>query len=170
MLGNRYEGQACAAARTLEAIGERWTLLIVRDAFYGVGRFSDFADHLDVPRAVLSDRLRSLVADEILVREPDPDRGDRHRYRLTPAGEDLWPVVHALISWGDRHRVDGPTYRCFAHAACGTELDAHGRCPSCDLHPEPGEIETALRPGMESPRDDAVTLALREPRRLLAPL
>lgn len=170
VLGSRYEGQGCAAARTLEVVGERWSLLIVRDAFFGVRRFSDFVEHLDIPRAVLSDRLRGLVDDGVLVREPDPDRGDRFHYRLTAAGRDLWPVVHALVSWGARHRTAGPSYRRFAHAACGAELDAHARCPTCDVVPEPDEVETALRPGLESPRDDAVTLALREPRRLLTPL
>ena len=94
MLGKDYQRQDCSLARALEAIGERWTLLIVRDAFYGVRRFSDFQAHLDVPKAVLSDRLSGLVDDGILERRPDPDRTGRHLYELTAAGRDLWPVLH----------------------------------------------------------------------------
>ena len=74
-------------------IGERWTLLIVRDAFYGVRRFNEFQAHLDIPKAVLSDRLAGLVEDGILERLPDPDHAGRHLYELTAAGRDLWPAV-----------------------------------------------------------------------------
>ena len=73
MLGKDYERQDCSLARALEVIGERWTLLIVRDAFYGVRRFNDFHAHLDLPKAVLSARLSGLVEDGILARKPDPE-------------------------------------------------------------------------------------------------
>jgi DNA-binding HxlR family transcriptional regulator len=72
MLGKDYENQDCALARALEVVGERWTMLIVRDAFYGVRRFNDFQAHLDIPKAVLSDRLAGLVDEDILERIPDP--------------------------------------------------------------------------------------------------
>ena len=83
MLGKDYEGQDCSLARALEVVGERWTLLIVRDAFYGVRRFSDFAAHLDIPRAVLSDRLAGLD----LPAEDDPQR-DQSR----------WPAMAEAIA------------------------------------------------------------------------
>src|SRR4051794_11162390 len=86
MLGNDYRRQDCALARALETVGERWTLLIVRDAFFGVRRFSDFQAHLDIPKAVLSDRLAGLVEGGVLERLPDPDHAGRHLYRLTQAG------------------------------------------------------------------------------------
>src|SRR4051812_24733953 len=167
MLGNDYERQDCAIARALEAVGERWTLLIVRDAFYGVRRFSDFQAHLDIPKAVLSDRLAGLVADGILERIPDPEHAGRHHYRLTSAGEDLWPVLYSLLVWGDRH---GSTRsRSFEHAACGTRLDERGLCPACGYAPEPGDIVT--RPARRrAGRDDRVAQQLRSPRRLLEPL
>ena len=98
MLGKDYENQDCALARTLEAIGERWTLLIIRDAFYGVRRFSELQAHLDIPKAVLSDRLSGLVDDGILERRPDPDHAGRHLYELTAAGRDLWPAVSELLA------------------------------------------------------------------------
>src|SRR5260370_9158239 len=103
MLGKDYQRQDCALARALEVVGERWTLLIVRDAFHGVRRFSDFQAHLDIPRAVLAERLGGLVENGILEKRVDPAHARRSTYELTPAGRDLWPVAHSLVTWGDRH-------------------------------------------------------------------
>jgi DNA-binding HxlR family transcriptional regulator len=168
MLGKDYQRQDCSLARALEVIGERWTLLIVRDAFYGVRRFSDFQAHLDVPKAVLSDRLAGLVEDGILERKPDPDRAGRHVYELTAAGRDLWPVLHALLVWGERHRF--PNLRIFRHVACGTEIDERGACPTCGVVPGPEDLEMGTRRGRTPMREDPVALALREPHRLLEPI
>jgi DNA-binding HxlR family transcriptional regulator len=168
MLGKDYQRQDCSLARALEAIGERWTLLIVRDAFYGVRRFSDFQAHLDVPKAVLSDRLSGLVEDGILERRPDPDRPGRQVYELTAAGRDLWPVLHSLLVWGGRHRF--PNSRVFRHVACGAEIDERGACPTCGVTPGPEDLEMATRRGRAILRDDPVALALREPHRLLEPV
>ena len=121
--------------RALEVVGERWTLLIVRDAFYGVRRFNDFQAHLDIPKAVLSDRLAGLVDEDILERRPDPGHAGRHLYELTPAGRDLWPAMNALLAWGDRHRQTNS--RVFRHAACGTLLDDAGYCRAVRRHPRP---------------------------------
>jgi DNA-binding HxlR family transcriptional regulator len=168
MLGKDYQHQDCSLARALEVIGERWTLLIVRDAFYGVRRFSDFQAHLDVPKAVLSDRLAGLVEDGILERTPDPDRAGRHVYELTAAGRELWPVLHSLLVWGGRHRF--PNSRIFRHVVCGTQIDERGACPKCGLTPGPEDLEMATSPGRTIKRDDPVALALREPHRLLEPV
>ncbi len=168
MLGKNYTEQDCALARALEVVGERWTLLIVRDAFYGVRRFNDFQTHLDIPKAVLADRLSALVADGVLERVPDAEHGGRHLYELTPSGRDLWPAVYALMSWGIRHRQ--PNSRVFMHAACGTVLDEAGRCPQCELTPGPDEIDTRPAKGRKRLRTDPVAVALRAPRRLLEPL
>lgn len=168
MLGKDYERQDCAIARSLEVIGERWTLLIVRDALYGVRRFSDFQAHLDVPRAVLSDRLSGLVEEGILERRPDPDHGGRHLYELTSAGRDLWPVLHSMLMWGSRHRHQNS--RLFRHASCGTILDQSGACATCDLVPAVDEIVMEPRPGRGKSRSDPVAIALREPHRLLEPI
>src|SRR5579871_2602495 len=109
-LPSDYSAQQCSVARALEVLGERWTLLIVRDAFYGVRRFGDFVAHLDIPRAVLSARLRTLVDEDVLVRVPGPARaGGRDEYELTEKGRGLWPVVRELMTWGDTHYApDGP--------------------------------------------------------------
>src|SRR5256885_10391000 len=117
MLGKLYDRQDCAIAGALEVIGERWTLLIVRDAMFGVRRFSDFQAHLDIPKAVLTERLHTLVAHGVLERRPDPDHAARHLYLLTPTGRDLWPVIHAIQTWGGRHRR--PNSRRLRHALCG---------------------------------------------------
>jgi DNA-binding HxlR family transcriptional regulator len=168
MLGKDYEGQDCSIAGALEVIGERWTLLIVRDAFYGVRRFGDFQGHLDIPRAVLSDRLRGLVDHGILERHPDPEHGGRHVYELTPAGRELWPVLHSLLVWGGRHRHRNS--RVFKHARCSTRLDDGAACPTCNVVPPPEDVITEPRRGRAARRTDPVANALRSSHRLLDPI
>ena len=168
MLGKDYPAQDCSLARALEVIGERWTLLILRDAFYGVRRFNDFQGHLDIPKAVLSDRLGGLVEDGLLVRRPDPQHAGRHIYELTAAGRDLWPALHALLVWGGRHRA--PNSRVFKHAPCGTALDDHGRCSRCGLTPDAEDILSEPRTRGRKLRDDPVAVVLRAPHRLLEPI
>jgi DNA-binding HxlR family transcriptional regulator len=168
MLGKDYQGQDCAMARALEVVGERWTLLIIRDAFFGVRRFNDFQAHLDVPKAVLSDRLAGLVEHGIMERIPEPRHAGRSRYELTAAGRELWPVVSALLSWGSRH--SGANSRVFRHAACGTQLDEQYHCPACDVTPGPEDIEMEPRRRGASRREDPVSVALRTPHRLLEPV
>lgn len=168
MLGKEYNRQDCAIARALEVIGERWTLLIIRDAMFGVRRFTDFQAHLDVPKAVLSDRLSGLVEDGILERKPDPDRHGRHLYELTAAGRELWPVLHALMVWGRQHRRTSS--RVYKHAGCGTTLNNDAACPTCKMTPPVAEIVTEPRRGRGGFRDDPVAVALRGPHRLLEPV
>jgi DNA-binding HxlR family transcriptional regulator len=165
VLGKDYVNQDCSLARALEVIGERWTLLILRDAFFGVRRFSDFQAHLDIPKAVLSDRLNGLVQHGLLERRPDPGHGARHLYELTAAGRDLWPALHSLLVWGARHRA--PNSRVFKHAPCGTPLDDLGRCDACAVTPGPEDVVTEALGGQRPVRDDPVAIALRSPHRLL---
>lgn len=164
-LGKDYEDQDCNLARALELVGERWTLLVVRDAFYGVRRFKDFQVHLRIPRAVLTERLNRLVAAGILRKRPD--RG-RHEYVLTETGIDLWPAVFTLGQWAQRHLPDVPTYRIYQHAACGTELDHLGACPACERVVPAREIQ--MSPGPGARRDDPVSRALNKTHPLLHPL
>src|SRR4051794_22371545 len=159
MLGKDYEGQDCSLARALEVVGERWTLLIVRDAFYGVRRFSDFAAHLDIPRAVLSDRLNGLVEAGLMERKPDPEHTGRELYVLTRSARELWPALYSLMRWGSRYRFKPGKPRKFMHAACGTELDEHSACPKCRVIPRADEVLTV---GARKPfRDDPVSAALQ---------
>ena len=168
MLGKDYVDQDCALARALEVVGERWTLLILRDAFFGVRRFSDFQAHLDIPKAVLSDRLSTLVGEGVLERVPDPEHGGRRLYQLSPSGEELWPAIHSLLMWGSRHRA--PNNRDFVHATCESVLDDAGHCPRCGVTPGPAEIVIRMREGRTSRRSDPVAVALQAPHRLLEPL
>lgn len=164
-----YDAQACSLARALEVLGERWTLLVVRDAFYGVRRFGDFLEHLDVPRAVLTARLRVLTEAGVLQRRPySPGRDE---YVLTPAGEQLWPALYALSTWAGVHLAEHGPARLFVHASCGEGLEPSGRCPACGNVPPAPELEVHPGPGAEHPpRADSVSRALRTPRRLLQPL
>lgn len=97
-LPSTYTDGNCPLARTLEVVGERWTLMIIRDAFYGVRRFGDFATQLGIPRAVLTNRLKSLTQEGVLTREDDG--AGVVEYRLTDKGLALWPAVRALMNWG----------------------------------------------------------------------
>ena len=166
-LGTDYARQDCSMAKALEIIGERWTLLILRDAFWGVRRFTDFQGHLDVSRAVLSARLDSLVADGLLVRT-----GDGHpEYHLTDDGVALWPMLFALGQWGERRTSPGGPRRVFVHAECGSRLHPDGVCSGCGATPPPTQLEIHPGPGADfTVRDDPVSVALRVPHRLLTPL
>ncbi len=168
MLPCLYEGQDCSIARALEAIGERWTLLVIRDAFYGVTRFSDFQAHLDIPKAILSNRLRALTNTGILRRETDPDHPGRVRYRLTELGLELWPVVHALRSWGERYSpAEGGPRRIMRHAECGGTLDGAGSCRRCGARPSAHDVIAEPGPGLRAETAlDPVSVALGAAHRL----
>lgn len=162
----------CHAAACKEVVGERWTLLIVRDAFYGVRRFNDFSAHLDAPRTVLSSRLRTLADAGVLERKPDPEHAGRHLYELTESGRGLWPAVYALSLWGAAFATEkSATRRVFTHRGCGEQLDAFARCQACGVTADLRDVVVSMlgepRPGS---RTDPVSLALRRPHRLLDPL
>lgn len=168
-LPSDYAGQACSLSRSLEVVGERWTLLIVRDAFFGVRRFGDFVAHLKVPRAVLADRLKTLTGTGVLERVPGAGR--REEYELTAKGVSLWPVVRGLMTWGDSYYAPAGPRRLFRHAADDAVVDAGGRCTGCGLMVEAADTVVAPGPGLVPGRDDdLVTAALAQPHRLLEPL
>jgi DNA-binding HxlR family transcriptional regulator len=100
-----FDRASCSVAGTLAVVGEKWSLLVIREAFLGVRRFADFQRMLGAPRAVLTDRLATLVDQGILRRVPYQPEGERqrHEYRLTEKGLDLYPALVALMQWGDRY-------------------------------------------------------------------
>ncbi|HEY2575621.1 MAG TPA: helix-turn-helix domain-containing protein [Streptosporangiaceae bacterium] len=168
-LPREYLGQDCPIARALEIIGERWTLLIVRDAFYGVSRFSDFRDHLGIPRAVLTDRLNLLTGQGILARVTAAS--GRDEYSLTAKGRRLWPTVWSLNSWGNEFYGSDRPCRTYAHNGCGGTLAADGRCGSCGVIPGPAEL--TVLPWPDAPatsKPDLVSQALSVPHKLLTPI
>jgi DNA-binding HxlR family transcriptional regulator len=132
MLHRTYEQQICSIARALEVVGERWSLLIVRDALLGLHRFDQFQASLGVARNVLTDRLARLVEAGILARVPYQRRPLRHAYELTDKGRELSPVLLALMHWGDRHLAgaDGPP-RLVRHAGCGEAVTGQLSCARC---------------------------------------
>jgi DNA-binding HxlR family transcriptional regulator len=148
MLGRTYDSQRCSVARTLELVGERWTLLIVRDAFLGVRRFGDFADRLGIARNVLQDRLERLVEAGVLTKVPYQERPLRHEYRLTAMGLDLWPTIVALVQFGDKHLTgpDGPPLL-LRHRDCGGALDERRMCEKCGAELEARDVQSLVGPG-----------------------
>jgi DNA-binding HxlR family transcriptional regulator len=120
-----YSTENCSIRRTLDIVGERWTLLVLREAFYGVRRFEDLIHALGCPRDVLSARLNRLVDEGLMHREPyrEPGRRLRHEYRLTEMGLELFPALLALLQWGDRFTADpsGPAVE-LTHRECGEPL------------------------------------------------
>lgn len=127
-----FSAMDCSVARTLEVIGERWSLLILRDAFYGVRRFDDFRRDLGVARNVLTDRLTKLVDQGVLERRQYEERPPRFEYRLTEKGRDLLPVLLAMMAWGDkwgssRDRVPVT----LTHLKCGSVTTPRACCSEC---------------------------------------
>lgn len=160
--GHSDQVDACSIAASLGIVGDRWTILILRDAFRGLRRFDEFRRDLDIPRAVLAERLRRLVEHGVMTRRAYQERPVRHEYRLTRMGLELSPILVALMQWGDRWcREDGPP-TLLVHEACGTEIDLHFHCWHCDAPFTATDI--ASRPG---PGDDQRTTqphAGRRPR------
>ncbi|WP_059011156.1 winged helix-turn-helix transcriptional regulator [Streptomyces specialis] len=136
----------CSVARTLEVVGERWSLLVLREVFLGVRRFDPIREATGAPRAVLAERLRDLVAAGVLDRREyrEPGTRVRHEYHLTPAGRELQPVLTALMQWGDRHLAGpGQPPLELRHADCGGRVRTALVCEEGHTLPDTG---TGLRP------------------------
>ncbi|MEM9036608.1 MAG: helix-turn-helix domain-containing protein [Actinomycetota bacterium] len=128
--------------RTLAVVGDRWTMLILRDVFRGVRRFSELVESLGIARNLLAERLARLVEHDVLVKVPYCDRPLRHEYRLTPKGADLSRALIALIRWGDEWESDDTDPTVLVHDHCGTELELELRCPSCDVSVAPTHVRS----------------------------
>jgi DNA-binding HxlR family transcriptional regulator len=120
-----WDRSRCSVAGALAVVGEKWSLLVLREAFLGVRRFADIQRHLGAPKAVLTDRLATLVEQGILRRVPYQAEGERQRleYRLTTKGMDLYPALVALMAWGDRYVADdGIAPLALEHRDCGSPV------------------------------------------------
>ena len=153
VLRNDYSNQACSVARTLEVVGERWTLLVIRDAFCGLRRFDEFQASTGVARNVLTSRLERLFDHGILEKRAYQERPPRFEYLLTDKGRDLWPVIFALMQWGDQYDpwAQGPP-TLVAHRGCGGNVGQGAVCDRC------GEVllnsrDMQLLPGPGAPAD-----------------
>jgi DNA-binding HxlR family transcriptional regulator len=151
MLKAEYATQNCSIARTLELVGERWTLLIVREAFLGTRRFDDFQRKLGVARNVLQTRLERLVDADILRRVRYQKRPPRYEYQLTRKGVDLWPVMVALLQWGDRHAAPNGPPVILEHKDCGGEVDGRRICTRCGEELDAPDVRARRGPGATQP-------------------
>jgi len=143
------DAPSCSIQRTLDAIGDRWTLLILRDLFRGVRRFSLIQADLGVARNLLAARLGSLIDEGVVRRVPYQDRPVRHEYHLTAKGRALSPALVALMRWGDDYYSDaGPPIE-LVHSACGTRLELQPWCVKCNTPVEPTHIRSAPGSGTD---------------------
>lgn len=146
----------CSIARSLDVVGDPWTLLVVRDALFGLRRFDQFQERLGIARNTLSDRLSTLVEHGVLERVPYQDRPPRHEYVLTEKGRALSDVVVALLRWGDEWQIDGPPPVVLVDPASGDPVDPvyvdrrSGR-PLADIRPRPTSGPGAGQPHHQPP-------------------
>ena len=149
-----FEDMNCSVARTLEVVGEWWSLLIVRDATLGVRRFDDFQQRLGISRNILTQRLQRLVEQGVLERVPYQEAPRRYEYRLTEKGRDLWLVLSAMRDWGDKWEPlpDGPAAY-LVHRTCGEPTTIVPTCSHCGEKLERSDVR--LVPG---PSDDGSVL------------
>ena len=160
MLGSDYADQNCSIARALEVVGERWTLLVLRDLFVGIRRFDELVASLGVTRTVLARRLAHLVEEGVVERRRYQERPERFEYAPTAKGAELLGVLALLLQWGDRHypHPDGPP-RLLLHRGCGGRLDGHLSCARCgvalqaaDVEARPGPVPSRTRSGSDERR------------------
>jgi DNA-binding HxlR family transcriptional regulator len=148
VLKRDYPDQDCSAAYALEFIGERWTLLVIRDIFAGFRRFDEIQRDLGIARNVLATRLQRLVDEGILERRPYSHNPPRDEYFLTEKGIDLWPILITMMRWGDCYGdwPDGPPL-VVVHERCGGEMDDHFICERCGARLGPRDVEAVIGQG-----------------------
>jgi DNA-binding HxlR family transcriptional regulator len=160
MLGKTYDSQICSIARALEIVGERWSLLIIRDAlFAGVTRFSDMQVNLGIASNILAARLDAFVDAGIMERRPYSDQLEQYDYVLTDKGRDLAPALIALTLWGDRWASPSEPPILYTHAECGGVVTHQIVCEEC------GPIDASNVRAQPGPGMPAEYLAKRRPRR-----
>lgn len=132
MRWEELEQQPCSLARTLSVVGDRWTLLVLRESFLGIRRFDEFEKRLGITRHVLADRLKKLVEAAVLDKVAYQQRPLREEYCLSAKGRDLYPAIMALVHWGDRHMsgAEGAPIR-HIHRGCGKPMHGVLVCSEC---------------------------------------
>ncbi len=161
MLRRDYESQICSIAGALEVVGERWSLLIVRDVLLGLRRFEEMQADLGIARNVLQTRLTRLVDQRVLEKRLYQERPPRYEYHLTEKGLDLWPTIVALMKWGDEHAAPkaGPPVL-LEHRGCGGPVDGHRTCVVCGARLSAHDVVARPGPGA-SPEHPLVRRAAR---------
>lgn len=143
----RFADWPCSVARTVDLLGDWWTPLVLRECFYGVRRFDDFQRNLHIGRNILAERLHRLVAEGMLTREPYQDRPVRHEYLLTEKGRDFFPVMAAMLRWGDRWLSDDLPPLVLHHVTCGHDMHAEVVCSHCREALALRDVRTSQGPG-----------------------
>ena len=148
MLKRDYQTQVCSVARTLEVVGERWSMLIIRSVYLGVHRFEDLIDAVGAHSKRADHRLQRLVDDGVIERTPYQEQPKRSEYRLTAKGEDLWPVLVHMMRWGDTYYCESAgAPRLLEHTGCGGSPDEHLMCDTCGELLEIGSVTPRRGPG-----------------------
>jgi DNA-binding HxlR family transcriptional regulator len=151
ILGRTYDGENCSAARALEVVGERWSLLIIRNAMFdGATRFTEFQRALGIAPNILSSRLDRLVQAGLMRTRAVRGEHDTREYVLTRKGLDIQPVIVALTAWGDRWAAPEGPPMVYEHAGCGGQIHQHLSCDGCDGAPAPGQLSARPGPGARS--------------------
>src|SRR4051794_170960 len=151
MLGRTYDGQNCSVAKALELVGERWTVLILREVYFGRRRFDEMADNLGIARNVLTARLQRLIDEGVLDKVAYQERPKRYEYRLTEKGLDLWPVLVTLMHFGDRYYApDGPPV-VLPPRGWGGAVDAPRMCDRCGARLSAKDVRAHAGPGAIAP-------------------
>ncbi len=151
MRRTRFSDWNCSVARVADLLGDWWTPLILRDAVRGITRFDGFHQSLGIGRNTLTQRLERLVAEGMLERRPYALHPPRHDYLLTEKGRDFFPVIAAMMRWGDRWLADGEPSMRLRHTACGQVTTPTVVCSECG---EPLDLGSVARVAAVSPEDD----------------
>ncbi len=138
----------CSVARTVSIIGDRWTILMLRDCFNGSKRFDEFQNSLGISRSIVTDRLNILVEEGVLSKQPYQERPIRYEYRLTQKGLDLYPVLMSFFGWGDKYYSgENGAPLVFRHKTCDHDFNAVTVCSHCSEELNPKEVEVRPGPG-----------------------
>lgn len=148
----------CSVARTVDILGDWWTPLVLREAYVGTRRFDAFQRNLGISRNILTQRLNRMVDEGVLTRRPYQERPLRHEYVLTDKGRDLFPVIAAMKTWGDRWLAgdDGPPLT-YHHVPCDHDMDAEVVCSHCRERLDVRQVRARPNPGWPTPADPAPT-------------
>lgn len=153
MRWNEMQDEPCSIARTLSVIGDRWTMLILRDAFLRIRKFEDFQKDLGISRQRLSDRLKKLVDEGVLEKRQYQNEPPRYEYRLTPKGTDLYPLVMAMVNWGDKYMDRGKGVpMVYKHTICDHYFTAQVTCSECGEAVNPRDVRPTIGPGKANVR------------------
>ncbi len=160
MLGRAYDSQVCSVSRSLEVVGERWTVLIIRSIMLGHTRFDAIQQDLGITRSVLSARLRRLEEEGVIERRAYQERPERFDHLVTEKGLELWPILDGLRRWGDRYYPEpAGVPLLIEHIGCGGQPDDHQLCDRCGAPLDAGLIGARPGPGaraVDTPRPGLV--------------